>query len=510
MAVSYFELEQKRGALLKEFEDLGRQLNDKRMTLADLERMIRLTNPPPEEALKNRDALKDEIAKLTDRMEAVRREIAGIEADMVMRGWRPMPPEESKKTVEQPGGDKAASEAKATVEASVKAEEAKKPPESAPPVIPVTVNVTTPPPEYPKDLVEAMRQNQELECKKGQVGPLQMDSALGNALAGPIRDFLKAIGLDLESLKALKGSPTDPKKAAELAQSIAVASIGAHAVLATVGIVSEMVSLGQIETVTSALDMVLRNTGIANTLANCFSMPFYEGLIRPAQMYWRSVFTTEVPGPSDLIRFVVREVIKPEDFETWMRLQGFSSAWSKAYWEAHWQLPSRSEVVDAYHRGVITKEEMQRYLVWHDYKPEPRPGISKSDMEIVAGLTKTLMGRVDVRRAYELGFFERKDLVEWYRRLGYEEDAELMAEVQAETALEAERMAVARAAGRLFRDGRLTEEKYRELLGNLRILGERQDLWVLRYRLERAAKPTKAEEAAEEGLGAAPSEEEAT
>jgi hypothetical protein len=507
MAAELLEKEKKRRALLEEMESLAPRIQELRNRRDSFLKTVSSQYPPTGEDLEVIDSIQEELIPLEDRWKVLNDQIRAIEAEIRREGGTPLPESELKKLdAAVPTVDVKEEVSKATEEALSRLQE-QKPAEAAPSVTPITVNVTTPPPEYPKDLVEAMRQSQELECKKGDVGPLKMDSALGNALAGPIRDFLKAIGLDLESLSALKGSPADPKKAAELAQSIAVASIGAHALLATVGIVSEMVSLGQIETVMSGLNMVLQNTGIAGTLASCFSAPFYEGLIKPAQMYWRSVFTTEVPGPSDLIRFVVREVIKPEDFDRWMRLQGFSSEWSKAYWEAHWVLPSRGEVIEAYHRGIISKEEMERYLVWHDYKPEPRPGISKSDMEIVAGLTKTLMGRVDVRRAYELGFLEREQLVEWYRKLGYEEDAELMAEVQAEAALEAERTAVARAAGRLFRDGRLTEEKYRGLLGNLRILGDRQDLWVLRYRLERASKPSKEEEAAEEHLAGAPSEE---
>jgi phage-related protein len=119
-----------------------------------------------------------------------------------------------------------------------------------------------------------------------------------------------------------------------------------------------------------------------------------------------------IPGVSDLITFVVREVITPEDFYKWSAMQGLSDYWAKNYWEAHWVLPSFSDLREAFWRGIISEAEFKKYIVWHDYKPEPRPGISKSDQEIMAQLSYRLPGRMDARWMLRWGIINRSDLEE--------------------------------------------------------------------------------------------------
>jgi len=166
--------------------------------------------------------------------------------------------------------------------------------------------------------------------------------------------------------------------------------------------------------------------------------PIRHGIMIPWSQHWASRYTPQIPGPADLIRFVVREVIAPGEFIAAMPLHGFSSFWAKCYWDAHWILPAFGNLVDAFHREIITEGDLDKFIVWHDYSPDARPGVSKTDVEIMRGLIKTLIGRVDLRRGYALGRLSFEDLVERYGWLGYEEDSRLMAEIMAREALAAE------------------------------------------------------------------------
>lgn len=195
--------------------------------------------------------------------------------------------------------------------------------------------------------------------------------------------------------------------------------------------------------------------------------------------------TKEIPGPGDLIRFVVREVITPSDFVEWMMKQGYSSMWAWYFWDAHWVLPAFTQIVDAFHRGILTREERDKYIVWHDFSPRARPGIAKSDLEILAGLEKTLIPRVDLRRGWELGRISDEELVERYEWLGYEEDSPLMAEIQKAVALDAEIADIRKAWISDFQSGLITEAQLRANLGALKIVGARQDYYVYAARIRR-------------------------
>ncbi|MEM0010453.1 MAG: hypothetical protein QXT84_02025 [Candidatus Bathyarchaeia archaeon] len=145
-------------------------------------------------------------------------------------------------------------------------------------------------------------------------------------------------------------------------------------------------------------------------------------------LYWR------IPSPSDLIRMAVREVFTPEiaekfgqyedfpeAFKEWARRLGISEFWAKAYWAAHWDLPSATQGFEMFHRRIITEEELKMLLRALDVMPFWR--------EKLIQLSYNVIPRVDLRRMYTLGILTEEDVYERYLDLGYKpEDARALTE----------------------------------------------------------------------------------
>jgi len=182
-----------------------------------------------------------------------------------------------------------------------------------------------------------------------------------------------------------------------------------------------------------------------------------------------------IPGPQDLVRFVVREYFtfgkgtgSPAEFAEWMKKQGYSAAWAEAYWWSHWELPPIRTLYDAFHRGIINETEVKEYLKWHDYYPDARPGISKSDIDIVLGTTYNLIPRVDLRRAFDHGLLTQSEIQAYYRKLGYtEDDAGILTKITVEWVLTEERNKVRNEYLAEFTEGFITEATLRVKLKEL-------------------------------------------
>ena len=142
----------------------------------------------------------------------------------------------------------------------------------------------------------------------------------------------------------------------------------------------------------------------------------------------------QLPTPSDLIRMGVREVFTPEiaqrfgqfedfppAFAQYMAQLGFSEFWARAYWAAHWDLPSATQGFEMFHRGVISRDELELLLRALDVMPFWRDKLIQISYNPIT--------RVDVRRMYQAGVIGLDKVEETYRALGYSpEDARLLAE----------------------------------------------------------------------------------
>lgn len=133
-----------------------------------------------------------------------------------------------------------------------------------------------------------------------------------------------------------------------------------------------------------------------------------------------------IPPVQDLITMAVREAFTPDIAErfgqyqdvpeallTWTEKQGMSPEWARAYWAAHWGLPSVQMGYEMLHRGVITPEELNLLLRAQDVMPWWR--------DKLIAISYSPLTRVDVRRMHKLGVLSEEQVLRAYKDLGYNE-----------------------------------------------------------------------------------------
>jgi hypothetical protein len=137
-----------------------------------------------------------------------------------------------------------------------------------------------------------------------------------------------------------------------------------------------------------------------------------------------------IPGPDDLIRMAVREAFSPEIAERFGQYQdlpakfvehahsvGLSDEWARAYWAAHWDLPSPQMGFEMLQRGIISREDLELLLRALDVMPFWRDRLIK--------LSYNPLTRIDVRRMHKLGILDRGGVYAAHLAIGYSpEDAE--------------------------------------------------------------------------------------
>uniref|UniRef100_A0A6M3LUB9 Uncharacterized protein n=1 Tax=viral metagenome TaxID=1070528 RepID=A0A6M3LUB9_9ZZZZ len=134
-----------------------------------------------------------------------------------------------------------------------------------------------------------------------------------------------------------------------------------------------------------------------------------------------------IPAAPDLIRMAVREAFTPEiaerfgqyedfppDFAKWAAKQGISAFWAKAFWAAHWDLPSVSAGYEMLHRDVIKMSDLEMLLRAQDVMPFWRDKLIKISYKPYT--------RVDVRRMHKIGVLDDAGVKRGYLDLGYDDE----------------------------------------------------------------------------------------
>jgi hypothetical protein len=141
------------------------------------------------------------------------------------------------------------------------------------------------------------------------------------------------------------------------------------------------------------------------------------------------------PTVRDTIDFAVKEGFEPseklfihggnsipEPFKEYALKVGIDKFWYEKFWHSHWRLLGAGQLLEGFHRKIISKEHLLDYLRRLDYV--------EKDREIILEMSYNLLTRVDVRRVFSEGLISSKDLYDYYGTLGFsEKDQMLMTEL---------------------------------------------------------------------------------
>lgn len=194
-----------------------------------------------------------------------------------------------------------------------------------------------------------------------------------------------------------------------------------------------------------------------------------------------------IPSVGDLIRMAVRDAFSPEVVKAFKydegfptevlehtRKQGIDDEWVRRFWYAHWELPSPQMGYEMLHRlrpgrskNPFSIEDLRLLLKTADYAPYFRDRLIEISYQPIT--------RVDIRRMYKLGIFDKEEVKQRYMDLGYtEQDAQALTEFTVKyededgtNIKEKVKSLSLSAATKMFKKGLLTESEYRQKLSQL-------------------------------------------
>ena len=274
-----------------------------------------------------------------------------------------------------------------------------------------------------------------------------------------------------------------------------------HARLLTAYYIDFVTLTGVLQVVARAFSFTLLDklVDIAELVAGVFGFerwssaviaPAFSQSVAPVlHRYYAQKYQTAMPGVSDLVRFVVRDVWNPkivtpapDKFKEEMRKLGYSDFWSDAYWTAHWIIPSYEQAREMWWRGKISKDEFMDLVHLADY----HPGYDYYWEE----LSQRLPGRIDARWMYEWGQINKEELKVLLRAYGLHVDwLDKVADAYIKNQLRDEINRVRTRLVSMFAKGYLSES---ELKDELKKLGYREE--VINWTIEEAKARQKEEE----------------
>jgi len=196
----------------------------------------------------------------------------------------------------------------------------------------------------------------------------------------------------IDEIKASEESLVGPRAVAALEDmktklyAAAIVNFGLHTVI-------EAGTLGQIEFMKDLEPMVLSKLGYSEIIQQANMIPIQKAVIEPAIQEWASRHPHAIPGAGDLINMVVKEKISLERFSAEMLKLGFKTEWSRLIWDAHFTPPDWTQLLNAYWRGAITREQLEKYKVLVDLDPA-YDVVWDAMIEVVPPMTELINQRV--------------------------------------------------------------------------------------------------------------------
>jgi hypothetical protein len=200
----------------------------------------------------------------------------------------------------------------------------------------------------------------------------------------------------------------------------------------------------------------------------------------------------QIPGPSDLVRFGLREAWRddiaskygydqgqPGEMTEWLEKQGYGPEWAQAFWRSHWEIPSVGQMIEMFHRQEIEYGDLVQGLRTNDVAP--------GWIDPLLGITYNLLTRVDVKRALRYGEYSVDDVFEEYRLLGYGENrARILTNIAVRESLDDAAGLTRAAIVAAYKKGRLERGEAIESLGDIGILGDVAEFYLDQADFDRA------------------------
>ena len=89
-----------------------------------------------------------------------------------------------------------------------------------------------------------------------------------------------------------------------------------------------------------------------------------------------------IPDVSDLITFYKLNLINKDELYNYLKTHGINDPFLDMYEYTAWELPSFIDVFAAYIRGAIDENDFNTWLSILNIKTEPRPGMTKPDIDV--------------------------------------------------------------------------------------------------------------------------------